>query len=78
MAPGSLVLSRTAIFLTLEGMALMKCSTEKGRKRWTFRTPTFWPEAASLLTVSSTVSAPEPITMTMFSASGAPAYSKSL
>ena len=70
--PGSLVRSRTARVLTVLGRACTKCSTEKGRKRRTFKTPTFSPRAVRYSTASCAASAPEPIRTTTRSASGAP------
>ena len=45
MAPGSLVRSRTEMVLTVSGSLERKWDTEKGRYRWTWIMPTFWPWA---------------------------------
>ena len=49
MAPGSLVRSSTAIAFTVAGSAATKCSTENGRYRRTFSSPTFSPAAVKVL-----------------------------
>ena len=71
-APGSLVRSSTAIALVVFGSAAKKWSGENGRNRWTCTTPTFSPCAVRKSTVSRAVSAPEPMTTSTRSASGAP------
>ena len=76
-APGSLVRSRTAIERTVFGSAARTCSLGNGWKRRMVSIPTFSPAATSVSTVSSTAPAPEPITTTTRSASGAPWYSTS-
>ena len=70
--PGSLVRSSTAMAFTVAGSAPSKCSTLKGRNRRTLSRPTFSPCAIRWVTTSSMASAPEPIMITIRSASGAP------
>ena len=72
MEPGSLVRSSTAMLFTVLGRAFRKSTSEYGRYRRTLRTPTLAPPLTRKFTVSSTVSAPEAITITILSASGAP------
>ena len=60
---------------TVAGSALTKCSSENGRNRRTFSTPTFAPSALSHSTVSWAISAPVPMTTMTRSASGCPTYS---
>ena len=76
-APDSLVLSNTAIDLTDPGNTLSKCSIENGLYKRTAITPVFLPDLFNAITVSSTVSLPEPIMIVISSASAAPLYSKS-
>ena len=72
--PGSFVRSRTASVLTVFGRPARKCWIENGRYSRTLSSPTFSPCAVSASTASCAVSAPEPISSTTRSASGAPSY----
>ena len=58
--------------LTVFGRAPTKCLMENGRYRRTLSTPIFSPLARAHSTYSWVVSAPEPMMIMTFSASGAP------
>ena len=68
--PGSLVLSRTATFLTVSGRASIKWEIEKGRNKRTMTAPIFSPFFTIVSTDSITGPWPEPIITTIFSAWG--------
>ena len=72
--PGSFVLSKTVIRLTVFGNAALKRSTSNGLYNLTLTRPYFVPRFAFKYSiVSSIVSQPEPIATITSVASGAPA-----
>ena len=75
MEPGSLVRSSTAILVAVGGNASSSACAGNGRYSRTWSTPTRSPWSTSVVTVSCTVCAADPISTTTRSASGWPVYS---
>ena len=72
LAAGSLVLSNTAIFLTLLGITSSKCLLLKGLYKWTSTIPYLFPKVFKYSTVSLIVSHTLPIAIIILSASLSP------